>query len=296
MPGIGSSITWSRTSTTSSTSERGRRVLLALRVIHPFPSVLDGVATFAIAMLAGGEVGVAIRLGVAMTAIQAAIGAANDLSDASRDAGRADKPIPAGLVTPGQAVAVAAGGLVLGLALAVPSGPATVAVAGLGAVVGLTYDLRLKGTAWAPLAYAIGIPLLPVFAWLGATGALPAASVVLLPAAGLAGASLAIGNALVDVDRDRAAGVRTPATALGSETAWRLAALLQLIVAVLAVTSVVAWGVSGVGIAVLAAGGLVVVIGLGLARSPDAARRERGWQGQAIGIALAAVGWLAAVG
>ena len=72
--------------------------------------------------------------------------------------------------------------------------------------IGLAYDLRLKGTAWSWLPFAIGIPILPVFGWVGATGSLPPAFVVLVPAAVAAGAALAIGNALVDVERDRAAG------------------------------------------------------------------------------------------
>jgi hypothetical protein len=38
-----------------------------------------------------------------------------------------------------------------------------------------------------------------------------------------------------------------------------------------------------------------VVSGLGLARSDAAARRERGWELQAIGVGLIAAGWLWAV-
>ena len=36
--------------------------------------------------------------------------------------------------------------------------------------VGLLYDLRLRGTALSWFPFAVGIPLLPVYAWLGATG------------------------------------------------------------------------------------------------------------------------------
>ena len=110
-----------------------------------------------------------------MTALQASIGTLNDLVDAPRDAGhKPGKPIPAGLV-PGAAarvVVVATAGL--GLALSAPSGGSTVALAALVLAIGYAYDLAFKGTAWSWLPFAVGIPLLPVFGWLGATGTLPA--------------------------------------------------------------------------------------------------------------------------
>jgi len=87
----------------------------------------------AVALLAGVESAVAIRLGLSMTALQVSIGALNDLVDAPRDVGRMPpKPIPAGLVTPAAARAVVLGGvgtlLIVGLwAWLVPSWFATMA-------------------------------------------------------------------------------------------------------------------------------------------------------------------------
>ena len=139
------------------------------------------------------------------------------------------------LVRPGQArvgVAVAA---VLGLGLAVPSEAVVVAIGAIVLAIGYAYDLRFKGTPWSWAPFALGIPLLPVFAWLGAAGSLPPFMGRLVVAAVLAGALLAIANARADLERDQAAGVASVATALGLERSWWLA--LALIGAILAVAA-----------------------------------------------------------
>src|SRR5580765_746158 len=105
MVGSGSSTTSSRTSASSSTSDRapgvGARALGWIRLTHPFPSILDGLVSGAIAFLAGGVADEVVRVGLAMTALQLGIGTVNDVVDAPRDAGRkAGKPIPDGLVSP----------------------------------------------------------------------------------------------------------------------------------------------------------------------------------------------------
>ena len=148
-----------------------------------------------------------------MTALQFGIGATNDIVDAPRDAGhKPGKPIASGLVSPSIAGAVAVAGFGGGLVLSSVSGPPTVVVAIVVILIGLAYDLRLKGTAWSWLPFAVGIPILPVFGWLGATGTLPPVFGILVPVAVAAGAALAIANALADVERDQAAGTVSIAT------------------------------------------------------------------------------------
>jgi 4-hydroxybenzoate polyprenyltransferase len=233
-----------------------------------------------------------------MTALQFAIGALNDVVDAPRDAGRkAGKPIPAGLVSIGEARLVVVWGLAVGLVLAAPSGPATLAVAVAGTSTGLVYDLRLKGTPWAWMAFAVGIPLLPLFAWLGAGGSLPRAFLVLVPVAALAGAAVALGNALVDVDRDRATRTLTPAVVLGEGRAWRALVSLHVIVYLAALVSIPFLG-GGVGPGLLLAviGAAIAALGVGLARGASAATRERGWELQAVGLGVMGAGWVLAVG
>jgi 4-hydroxybenzoate polyprenyltransferase len=265
-----------------------------VRLTHPFPSLLDGLATVAFAQLAGGELVTAVRLGVAMTAMQASIGIVNDLIDAPRDAGhKPGKPIPAGLVSPSVAVVGAVTAGVTGLLLAAPSGPATVVVALIVLAIGFGYDRFAKGTAWSWLPFALGIPLLPVFGWLGAAGSVPAAFAILVPAAMLAGAALAIANARADLERDSAAAIASVATALGPDRAWAVAAILFGFVGGVAIGSLL---VVGAGVPALAgAVGGIVVIGAGtwLGRGDDARRLERAWEAQAIGTAVLATAWLA---
>ena len=267
-----------------------------VRLTHPFPSVLDGLVAGAAALAAGGDLPTAARLGLSMVALQASVGSLNDAIDAPSDAGRKPgKPIPAGLVRPAAAKGIAAIAGAAGVVLAVPSGPATVALAlGLLAL-GYAYDLWFKGTAWSWLPFALAIPLFPTYGWLGAAGTLPQTWAVLLPTAVLAGTALALANATVDVERDRSAGLQSVATRLGRRRSRRLNLALLAVVWVLATATLwlagqlVPWG-----LAVLV-GGLAALIGWVSLGADDARARERGWEAQAVGVALLAAGWLAAM-
>jgi 4-hydroxybenzoate polyprenyltransferase len=206
---------------------------------------------------------------------------------------RPDKPIPAGLVPRRAAAGVATLAAAIGLTLAASCGPLVLALAAAGLVTGLAYDFRLKGTAWSWAPYAVGIPLLPVFAWVGSAGSVPAAFAVLVPVATLAGAALAIANAAADLERDRLGGTRTVATSLGPIGARRVGAALQgVVVAATLGTAVVMEGaVAGIA---LAAGGAALVgvgVGLGWHRQPSA----RSWEVQAIGLVALAAGWVASL-
>jgi 4-hydroxybenzoate polyprenyltransferase len=258
--------------------------------------VLDGLVSGSVAILAGAAPGTALRLGVAMTALQLGIGALNDVIDAPRDAGlKPRKPIPAGLVSRQGGLAIAFTAFGAGLLLAATEGPLVAGLAVVVIAIGLAYDLRLKGTAGSWLPFAVGIPILPVFGWVGATGGLSILFVVLVPAAVAAGAALAIANSLVDVERDRAAGASSVAAALGEERARGVATALLVGIAVAAALSSFALG--GVAIAAVIVGvvGCLPVLATWLARSPDPGRRELGWRAEAIGLGVLAVAWLAAV-
>ena len=251
---------------------------------------------FAVASVAGAAVGVALQLGVSMTALQASIGALNDVHDAPADAGRKPgKPIPAGLVVLPLARAVVVGGAAIGLALGALIHPLVGALALLVLAIGYGYDLRAKGTAWSWLPFAVGIPVLPIYGWLGVSGSMPPLFTALTPAAMLAGAALAIANARADAERDLAAGTVSVATSLGLEGSWRLHAGLWG--AALAVA--LGWAVfRGVGLAqiapILGAAGLIVAAVL-WSRGRDPAGRERAWEFEAVATGLALLVWLAAV-
>lgn len=266
-----------------------------IRLVHPFPSLLDGAVVGAVALVAGAPISSALVLGGSMTALQFAIGALNDLHDAPTDGGRRPpKPIPSGLMSAdaGRVALVVAASI--GLSLAATAGTLLLVLAALVLVIGFGYDLVARGTVWSWLPFAVGIPILPVYGWLGATGELPAWAVALVPAAAFAGAAIAVANARADEERDRQTGVVTVATSLGDPGSR--------------VALVIAWGGAAtiaVGwlVAALADAGRIVLVmlalavvatgvGVGWAGSPD--RREWGWRIQAVGAALAAVAWLLA--
>jgi len=249
-----------------------------------------------VAILAGAETATAVRLGLAMTALQVSIGALNDVVDAPRDAGRKPgKPIPAGLVSPGLGRAVAVGGAALGIALAAPSGLASVALALVVLGIGYGYDLGFKGTAWSWVPFAVGIPLLPVFGWLGAAGSLPASFAILLPVAVLAGAALAIANARVDAERDAAAGVDSVAIRLGLGRAWAVHAGLLVVVVAAALVTLSVGRAPTATIALAAVAAVVIGLGIVIGRGDASARQERAWELEAAGSGLLAIAWLAGI-
>ena len=275
------------------------RILEAARLVHPFPSVLDGLVVAVVALVAGAPLARASLLGASMLLLQFAIGILNDIVDAPHDArSRRGKPIADGVVRESAArllLAVCAGG---GLALALAAGPLLLLLALVGLAIGAWYDLVANGTrlSWLPLA--LGVPILPVFGWLGATGSLPQAFTVLVPAAALAGAALAIANAAVDIERDATAGRVSLAVALGPIGATAAALALQVSVAVLAVASGASLGASGTWLAVATGVALVPVagalLGLVLARRGPAVR-EVAFEVQAVGLGLLVVAWVNAL-
>ena len=250
----------------------------------------------AVAFVAGADGGSALSLGASMTALQCSIGALNDIHDASADAGRVPpKPIPSGLVSSNAAGAVVVATGVVGLGLAATAGPTVV---GLGLIVlsiGYVYDLVAKGTPWSWLPFALGIPLLPVYGWLGSVGSVPSFFVALVPMAVLAGAALAVANARADLEQDRAAGERSIATNLGDGRAWAVHVGLWVAVLMVAVGWLIGDGAPLAGIvAVIAVG--VALLGVAVAgRTGTADSLERVWEAEAVAAGLAAVAWLAAV-
>lgn len=282
--------------TQDSSRRRPRDRARALRVLHPFPSLLDAAVVTAIAVVAGASPGRVLLLAAAMLVLQLAIGAANDWADAPADAtAQPGKPIPAGLVARRTAGVMAIVLATAGLLLAATAGILALATAAGGLAAGLAYDLRLKGTRWSWLPYAVGIPLLPAFAWAGATGELPAALGILVPVAAIAGAGLAIANALADLEHDRAAGIDTIATALGPTRARAVGAGLMAAAAGAALATALAFGGVTPWFFLAAAGGGVVVAGIAAGWRGEPAARRRAWEIQAIGAGILATGWIGAL-
>lgn len=231
-----------------------------------------------------------------MFTLQASIGAVNDLADRDADASaKPHKPLVAGLVPVDVARIVAVAGLAVGLAVSAVLGLPALVVALLGVGIGYLYDLRLKGSAWAWLPFALGVPLLPVYAWVGAGAALPSAFAVLLPAAVAAGAALALGNQLEDLAADAVAGIDSTARRLGPRNAWLVMAALYAGVAVAAASSLAALDARGPGVGVAAIGIGVIALGVAGARRGVASLRRLAWELQAAGMGILAAGWIAAL-
>jgi 4-hydroxybenzoate polyprenyltransferase len=232
-----------------------------------------------------------------MLALQASIGALNDRMDAGRDAGRKPgKPIPAGRVSPSLAAVVGGLGLLVGLALSAPSGGPTLVAAVAGVSCGYAYDLGLSRTSLSWLPLALGLPLVPIHAWLGATGGLPPRALEILLIGILGGAGLALANGLVDRERDLSANRPTVVVQLGTRRAWL--AHVAAIGAAVTVVLVAGPGGSGSGTPGAATLGItagigVLIIGAGLLGARSATVRERGWELEAVGIALLGISWLA---
>ena len=167
---------------------RGRwpaRAAGLVRLVHPFPSLLDAAVTGRVAPIAGADARRgSLLLAASMLLLQLAIGAANDWADApARRARRsAGKPIPAGLVAAsGGGVGRRRGRRGRPRARGVAPVPRTRAAwrASASAPASPTTSAS-RGRRWSWLPYAVGIPLLPLFGWVGATGS---------AAAGLRGAA-----------------------------------------------------------------------------------------------------------
>jgi 4-hydroxybenzoate polyprenyltransferase len=266
------------------------------RLVHPFPSILDGLIVAGVALLAGGALTTALRLGLSMTLLQFAIGVVNDIVDAPADAGHVPpKPIPAGLIERRQAAVPATTAALSGLALAAPSGPGLEALALVVLGIGLAYDLAAKGTPWTWVPFAIGIPILPIYGWLGSTGALPPFAAVLVLMAVLTGAGLAIANSRADLETDTEAGTTSVATVLGPERSWWAEAALMVAAIVVGVVSLGGSGFDPAPWALVSAGIGIVVAGLVLGRRSERRARLRAWEAQAVGAAIAAIGWIAGI-
>src|SRR4051812_31454863 len=118
-----------------------------LRASHPEPGAAVTIALTLLAVGAGHRGWRLVGVAAAVAATQLSAGWVNDRLDAGRDAvaGRRDKPLVTGAVSP-RTVGVA--GLLASLAivpLGLPFGPRAAACIGLVGVFALLYDWPLKG-------------------------------------------------------------------------------------------------------------------------------------------------------
>jgi geranylgeranylglycerol-phosphate geranylgeranyltransferase len=271
---------------------RGGRVKAWLFLTHPGPSLLVTAVTVAAAGLLTRRLPserTAIGLALLMLTAQLAIGVLNDWADIASDrVSKPFKPIVRGRVRRSHAAGLAALLLAVSLGTGAWLGADVVLVAVLGATAGVAYDLALKRTPLAVLAWWAGFITVPLLAMV-MTGRLRG-GVETVPLAGLLATALLIANGLPDIEGDRLAGERTLPVVLGlRHSRWILSAsMMAASVCVLALVAPLGQGgLAFVAAALFAAGAGVGLLGM--------RARRLSFPLLALCVAAGTVSWLAAL-
>lgn len=194
--------------------------LSSVRLLHLGPSLLTVLAAGAFILLAAHTfppVTILLPLLAIEAAMQFSISAFNDYFDRHVDAGRADKPLVTGAISPRAAATTGAVLALLAIALSLPFGfwLMLLTIAGLGG--GLLYDVGLKYTLFSWLPFSLAFPTLPVWAWVGVhpNGPFPLQLLWVVPVGGALAFSIHLSDTLPDLASDSRAGVRGLAHRLG---------------------------------------------------------------------------------
>jgi 4-hydroxybenzoate polyprenyltransferase len=192
---------------------------------HPGPTVVVTALSLALGLAAGLEAWRLLLLVVAVFAGQVSIGLSNDAIDAGRDraVGRADKPIAAGIVAPGGALAVAVVAVVVALALSAPLGAGALAVHAVMLASAWSYNAGLKASVFSLVPFLVTFGLFPSLATLARPDDVFAPAWASAAGAAL-GAAVHLTNVLPDLDDDRATGIRGLPHRLGPRVSAVLAA------------------------------------------------------------------------
>jgi 4-hydroxybenzoate polyprenyltransferase len=144
-----------------------------------------------------------------MLAGQLSIGWSNDAFDAGRDAaaGRNDKPLVTGGISPGAVWTAALVSLVAALAMSLALGAVTFLIFLVIIGAGWAYNAGLKSRAASGLVYLAGFGPLPAYS-VSAAGLGRVPSWWVTSAAALLGLGSHFANVLPDLDADRRTGVR----------------------------------------------------------------------------------------
>jgi 4-hydroxybenzoate polyprenyltransferase len=256
-----------------------------LRLAHPLPTLLNAIIAAALTSTAGGSAAQAVLAAITMLGVHTSIGAMNDLLDQTSDAGREEKPLVGGSVSPREARAMVVVAATAGLAAASALSSTSLAIAAAGATLGYLYNAGIKRTPISFLPFALGVALIPVFAWSAAGAQLPAAIATLCLIALPGGSALALQNALADRELDQSVGANGAVVRLGHRRTILMIALLHGITYLLILVSAPVT-TSPV---LLTAGGLLLGLGVTLSTRVPRALRQRGWEVSALALACCAI-------
>ena len=262
-----------------------RTPLALLRLAHPLPTLLNAVAAAALATVAGAGPSAAGLVALTMLGVHTCIGASNDYLDRHRDRGRPEKPIASGALPPSAGLLLTAVGITMGLVAAAQVSTLTFALAVTGALVGATYNVWLKHTALSWLPFALGVSIIPAFAWSTVSSVLPTPILTLSLISLPGGAALALQNSLADRALDLQSGMRSAVVRLGERTAFGLLALLHLV----SLTALLAFAPGNTSPTTLAAAALLLAIGVACSATRSRWARQRGWEISAAALAVAAL-------
>src|SRR6266702_7791650 len=222
------------------------RLLGFFLLSHPGPVLVHILAVTVFTLLAAWPRFVwpivALVIG-AHAAMQISIAMLNDYCDRDLDAqGKPGKPIPRGLVTPRGALIGGLSMIALMLVLLIPLPPLALLCSVCYLALGQGYNLRLKSTPLSGVVFALAMPLIPLYAFVGVGRTLPFLF-WLVPVGCLLGVALNLANSLPDIPGDAAKGARTLAVALGLKGSFIACPLLivlgALLIAVLTLTQAV---------------------------------------------------------
>jgi len=213
---------------------------------HPAPVLLHiiGVTVFTLLAAWPHFIWSTIFLVIAAhAAMQVSIAMINDYCDRQLDAvGKPQKPIPRNLVYPHEALL---GGLVMMgvmVLLLLPLNRLALLVSLAYLALGQGYNLGLKRTPLSGIVFALAMPLIPLYAFVGMGRMLPGLF-WLVPVGVLLGVALNLANALPDIEEDAAGDARTLAVVLGAKRSLLLCRLLivagAVLIGILAVSRVV---------------------------------------------------------
>lgn len=217
-----------------------------LLLSHPIPVLFHIVAVTIFTLLAAWPHfiwSVIVLVIAAHTAMQVSIAMLNDYCDREHDAqGKAEKPIPRGLILPREALGAGLIMIVLMLILLIPLPRLALIVSLCYLALGQAYNLGLKSTPLSGIVFALAMPLIPLYAFAG-VGHIPAIIFWFVPAGFLLGIALNLANSLLDLEEDAAQGLRTLAVVLGVARSFAvcdsMVVLCAVMVAVLTLTGIV---------------------------------------------------------
>jgi 4-hydroxybenzoate polyprenyltransferase len=198
---------------------------------HPGPVLIHiiGVTVFTLLAAWPRPVWIVVLLVIAAhAAMQISIAMINDYCDRSLDAaGKPEKPISRGLVYPREALSAGLFMIVVMVLLLLPLNPLALLVSLAYLVLGQGYNLGLKSTPLSGIVFALAMPLIPLYAFVGVGRVLPFLF-WLVPVGVLLGVALNLANSLTDLEEDAAYGAKTLAVLLGVSSSFLACHLLIL--------------------------------------------------------------------